>query len=172
MPEARWEDVRNYNQALLMAAQVRADLVDLLFRVWDESFGRAEPDRLGEDYFAYEDGDCSLADLWESKELERNYYRDNLSPSEDGRADVLGVGVPEKRSLGLYVVRYAESDEIAAPGAIAGTEGWKITHDATDGYAYLVNQSVDVRKFLNDPCPALTRFRNDARAVVDALRQD
>jgi len=171
MREVQWEEARNYNQALLMAAQVRADLVDLLFRVWDESFGQAEPDRLGEDLFHLNDEGHSLAGIWKWKELVRYYYRDQRPPSEERRSDQLGVMVSENRHLKLLVVRYEQDDDTADPGAIAGTEGWEITHYAQDGYDYLVNRSVDVRAFLDDPDTALALFRDDARAVVDALQQ-
>ena len=172
MPEVQWEEARNYNQALLMAAQVRADLVDLLFRVWNESFGKAEPYRLGEDCFEWGEGAYGLSDIWKVRELGRSYYRDQLPPGEEKRSDGLGVNVSENRYLRLFVVRYEQGDSVAEPGAIAGTAGWESTHYAAGGYDYLVNQSVDVRAFLDDPGPALARFRTDARAVVDALRQD
>ena len=172
MPEVQWEEAQNYNQALLMAAQVRADLLDLLFRVWDESFGQAEPDRLGKDLFHLNDKDHSLAGIWEWKELVRYYYRDQRPPSEEGPSDGLGVMVSETRHVRLLVVRYAIGDKVAAPGAITGTEGWEITRYATGNREYLVNQSVDVRAFLDDPCPALARFRDDARVMVDALRRN
>ena len=151
MPEVQWEEARNYNQALLMAAQVRTDLVDLLFRVWDESFGKAEPYRLGEDYFEWCEGAYSLSDIWKGKELGRFYYRDQLPPGEDKRSDGLGVNVSENRDLRLFVVRYEQGDSVAEPGAIAGTAGWESTHDATGGYDHLVNQSVDVRHFSTIP---------------------
>ena len=171
MPEVLWEEARSYNQALLMAAQVRADLVDLLFHVWEESFGQAEPDRLGEDYYGWEEGDYTLALIWKDKDLARYYYRDRLPPGEDGRSDQLGVMVSENRNLGLSVVRYAQGNDVAEPGAIARTEGWESTYDATDDYDYLVNQPVDIGESLDNPCPALARFRDEARAVVDALCQ-
>ena len=172
MPEVRWKEARNYNQALLMAAQVRTDLVDLLFSVWEESFGQAEPDELGEDYFGWTSGDYSLSGIWQRKELGRYYYRDQRPPSEDDRSENLGVQVLEKQKLQLFVQRFARGDTVAEPGAIAETEGWQIMHDDTGDFDYLVNQFVDVRIFLDDPCSTLARFQREASAVVDALRQD
>lgn len=172
MPEVGWQEARNYNQALLMAAQVRADLVDLLFGVWEESFGQAKPDRLGEDYYGWEEEDHPLATIWKNKTLVRYYYRDKRPPSADGRSEGLGVEVFGDQNLRPFVVRYAKGDTVAEPGAIAETEGWESTHQNLFDSAVLVNHSVDVRAFLHDPCPALVQFRKDAHAVVDALRQD
>ena len=74
-PQMGWDEARNYNQALLMAAQVRADLVDLLFRVWDATFGQANTLRLGVEYFdGQEDG--FPAAVWRERHVERYYYPD------------------------------------------------------------------------------------------------
>ena len=98
MPDTGWEEARNYNQALLMAAQVRADLADLLFRVWDASFGQANPSCLGEEYFNSEA--ASPAAIWRERYVERYYYRDGRPAEEDRRSDGLFVWPCHQRRQG------------------------------------------------------------------------
>ena len=50
-PEMNWMEARSYNKALLSAAQVRGDLIEFLFKVWEDSFGQADPGRLNGEIF-------------------------------------------------------------------------------------------------------------------------
>ena len=88
MPDCDWDEAQNYNQALLMAAQVRADYVGLLFKVWDATFGQSDPQRLMGEYFEYEK--LSPNQIWEveNKCLWRDYYR-NGDSAEGGQCDSL-----------------------------------------------------------------------------------
>ena len=175
MPEVRWwEEARNYNQALLMAAQVRADRADLLFRVWDTTFGQTTPSRLGEEYL-HSKG-ASPAAIWSEPSVERFYYRDRRPVEENGPSDGLFVWLvpPTRRTIALGVERYSDGDDIAElPANPADVpRGWHVTGDMDGGYYYFANNAVDMMEFLGDPCPALERFRRDAVEIVNFLTQN
>ena len=72
MPDCDWKEAKNYNQALLMAAQVRADYVALLFDIWDATFGSQSLDGLGHEYFDHEHLSPNL--IWSYQWLWRSYY--------------------------------------------------------------------------------------------------
>lgn len=164
-PEVKWEEARKYNQALLMAAQVRGDFVDFLFEVWNGSFGKAEPDRLRGEYLDCES--CSPAVLWEKGELARYYYR-NGNPDDDGPWDELGVSVDEVGDISLSVSRcnneesyYTLAEDMDLP------DGWKI--ESNEYGKFLVNESVNMKDLDHgDTCP-IKRFADDARRAVEFL---
>ena len=79
-PELSREEVKNYNQALLMAAQIRTDFVDLLFRVWDEIFGKIIT---GKEWFDYRHN------IWHEGYLAVSHYYGAVE--NGGRSDTLGV---------------------------------------------------------------------------------
>ncbi|MDE0270321.1 MAG: hypothetical protein OXP11_03855 [Gammaproteobacteria bacterium] len=83
MPDCDWEEAQNYNRALLMAAQVRADYMALLFDVWEATFGRSKPQRLGDQYFGHEYLSPKL--VWEYEWLWRSYYVDRVNASTSKR---------------------------------------------------------------------------------------
>ena len=175
MPEVLWEEARNYNQALLMAAQVRADRADLLFRVWDTTFGQTTPSRLGEEYLHLER--ATPAAIWSEACVERFYYRDRRPVEENGPSDGLFVWlVPRtRRTIALGVERYSKGDDIAElPANPADVpKGWHVTGDMDGGdYYHFANNAVDMMEFLGDPCPALKRFRRDAVEMVNFLTQN
>lgn len=163
MPNCDWEEAQNYNQALLMAAQVRADYVALLFKVWDATFGDAAPHRLlGED-FDYEGHSPRMC--WTDPWVYRGYYRDG-DPDEDGRRDDLRLDIT-KDYLELRVYRYNEGGELD----VAGTpklERWSTQEDDESG-PYLVNESVSPADFFAAPDAVIHRFAEDAANVVQAL---
>ena len=174
MLDSFWEEARNYNQAVLMAAQVRADLVDPLFRVWEATFGQANPARLGEDCINYEN--ASPATIWNERYVERFYYRDDRPKDEGGRCDDLFVWLvpPTMRTIALGVMRYSEDDSLVKLHANAAESlgGWHVAMEVNNDYNYFANRSVHMAQFLDDPCPALEGFRHDACEMVNFLLQN
>ena len=172
IPEVGWDEAWNYNQALLMAAQVRADLADLLFRVWDATFEQTNPAGLGEEYFNSDD--ASPAAIWRERYVERYYYRDDRPAEEDGRSDGLFVWLvpPTKKTISLGVERYVEGDDVAElpANAVDGLEGWHIA--VNDGDSYVSNQPVEIAQFLAHPSQTLEQFRRDAVEIVNFLMQN
>ena len=167
-PELDWGEARNYNRALLSAAQVRADFIEFLFSVWENSFGQAEPERLRGEYFEWYA--LNPREIWNNGELERCYYR-NGEPEMGGRSDTLGVALYEtNKLLYLYVGRYNEQEELVDLAETEMPEGWRIEH--FDGDGYLVNCSADILDLCEDSAKTIERFVQDARAVVGYLLEN
>ena len=167
MPECDWEEAQNYHQALLMAAQVRADYAALLFKVWDVSFGDAAPHRLlGED-FDY--GNHSPKMCWEDPSVYRSYYRDG-DPDEYGRYDDLYVHFNEDY-LELRVYRYNEDHELDVEG-MPKLERWSTQQEDDESGPYLVNDRVSRAEFFAQPDAVIHRFAEDAANVLQALLED
>ena len=164
MPNCDWEEAQNYNQALLMAAQVRADYAALLFKVWDATFGDAAPHRLLGEYFDYEGHSPKMC--WEDPGVYRAYYRDG-DPDEDGRHDDLCVYIT-KDSLELRVYRYNEDDELDVAG-MPKLERWSTQQEDDESGPYLVNESVSRAVFFAEPDAVIHRFAEDAANVLKAV---
>ncbi len=166
MPDCDWDEAQNYNQALLMAAQVRADYVGLLFKVWDTTFGQSDPQRLMGEYFEYEK--LSPNQIWgvENKCLWRDYYR-NGDSVEDGQCDSLHVRLTEA-SLELMVYRFNDDDELDHSGT-PKVEGWSTKHDDTWDGQYFANKSVSTEEFLNESEQVIDRFAEDADKIIQVL---
>lgn len=65
-----WKQAREFNRALLMAEMARTQVIDVLFELWEQTWGRHVPDVLG-DY--EEEGQPSLmpADVWREPGIDR-----------------------------------------------------------------------------------------------------
>ena len=166
-PEVSWKEARNYNKALLSAAQVRADFIGFLFSAWEKSFGRAEPERLGAEYFEYEL--YSPEKMWDNEEMTLCYYR-NGDPEDGGPSDTLGVTFDvTNKSLYLCVGRYDDQGALVNLLDAETPDGWRI--EELEGEDYLVNDSADILALCKDPTEILERFERDARAMVYYLLQ-
>lgn len=164
MPECDWEEAQNYNQALLMAAQVRADHFALLFKVWDTTFGGAAPHRLlGED-FDYESHSPEIC--WDQPWVTRRYYR-NGDPDENGQYDDLCVYFTNDY-LELRVCRYNEDDELVVDGT-PKLERWSTQQEEDESGPYLVNERVSRADFFAEPDAVIHRFAEDAANVIQSL---
>ena len=167
-PELGWNEARKYNQALLMAAQVRTDFIEFLFEVWDGSFGNAEPNRLQGEYFDFESS--SPAGIWDESELARYYYR-NGNPDDDGPSDELGVFIEEvgdEISLRLWVARYDnKNSNQTVPNGMDELDGWEV--EANGEGEYLVNKPISIMDLDCKDMRPIKRFAEDARRAVQFL---
>ena len=136
MPACDWEEAQTYNQALLMAAQVRTDYVALLFNVWEASFGKSDPKRLLGEYFDYTQ--LSPSEIWEARWMWRSYFRDD-DPDEGGRLDDLCVYMDEA-SLELRVYRYDVGGDLDY-SETPNLERWSTCTDDDEEVLYLANES-------------------------------
>ena len=167
-PKLSRKEAKNYNQALLMAAQVRADFVDLLFRVWDETFWKAKITRKDT---RKEWLDSSPNNIWDGGLGVSNYYG---AVKDGGQSDTLGVTMvstdDDTHIIYLYVYRFDRDDVLAArPACVpSGLEGWEITPGDDDDW-WFQNKSVDMVDFLENPGPPLDRFRREAVKMVEFL---
>ena len=164
-PEMDWQEARNYNKALLSAAQVRADFIDFLFKVWEETYGQAQPERLEGEYFDWEY--YNPKNIWISGEVARCYYRHGDADA-GGPYDVLGVDLDHKGLLRLTVGRFDENGDIIDLAGIDAPEGWEVQHFDGEG-DYLVNQVVNILNLCKDFTSGFKRFVREAQMIVDFL---
>ena len=163
MPDCDWDEAKNYNQALLMAAQVRADYVALLFDLWDATFGEKDPQRLKGECFDYDQ--LSPNSIWDERYLWRSYYRDDLD--EDGRWDDLSVYM-DKAKLELRVYRYDVNSGLDY-SETPNLERWSTEQDGSEHSPFLANKSVSTEEFLNEPKQVIDRFAEDADKIIQVL---
>lgn len=163
MIECDWSEARDYNQALLFAAQVRADLIELLFRIWENTFGTCGPEKLGEACFLSEA--ATPAYLWEERTVELSYYRDS-SPDDGGRSEALLVILSDAH-ICLWVFRFENEEEFAGLGGAQGVEGWQL--ETEERGSYLSNIPVKIVDMIADPDAIIKRFRDDAKRMIEAL---
>lgn len=166
MIECEWSEAREYNQALLFAAQVRADFVDMLYRVWEATFGMHSPNRLGDEFFDY--AALSPSGVWEEKCVEIDYYR-NKEKANEGRSDCLILMLVEE-GIGLYVYRFVDNENMLDPGTVANTEGWVVEAEGRGNI--LANSRVKMMDFIADPDQVVRRFSDDANRIIAALLKD
>lgn len=167
-PEVSWAEARNYNKALLSAAQVRGDFIEFLFKIWEESFGETNPGRLKGEFFEWKHS--KPAKIWTSGELTRTYYRSG-NPDNGGPSDVLGVWMDEKDRLRLTVNRYDEEEDALDLGEVDCPEGWKVEN--CDGVDYMTNEGSDIvelcRGGVSEMDAVRQRMAEEARRMVKYL---
>lgn len=162
-----WDEARDYNQALLMASQVRADFVDMLFWIWGETFDRAGVKKLGKQSFTAES--YSPAEMWEDKNLFSYFYRDGTL--DEGRNDELGV-VLENKNIFLWVARVNENDEYIALESVENADGWTKEYSTDDECNFMRSEKISLEKLLSDPETAIETLRVNAKNMIAALLKD
>ena len=162
MPESTWSEARDYNDALLMALQTRRDFVDLHFRIWEASFGKAGAWRLGEEYF---DWDYNPSCVWYNQYISCTIYPKRggygSRPSEEFYVTL------SDEMLVLSIYRWEDDYIRLSPSVLADVEGWQIRSDAE--YQWVENESVPLVAFFDNPDPIIQRFREEAGRAVVAL---
>ncbi|MCY3793937.1 MAG: hypothetical protein OXG51_06120 [Gammaproteobacteria bacterium] len=170
MPDLHWEEAQNYNQALLMAAQVRADYVALLFEVWNATFGTSVPQRIMDECFSFDHEDQPPSQIWESGFLYRSYYPDG-DPEEQGRHHDLCVCLRDA-NLELRCYQYDEDYTLIEPRT-PEVEGWSTTEpDDDEEGSCLTNEGVNLTDFLSDSDPVIERFAKDTDKIIEALLEN
>lgn len=162
LPESTWEEARSFNQALLMALQVRTDFVELLFDVWDLTFGASDLNALGEAFF---DWDYSPKFIWEDRYLSREFYR-NGSLDVDGPVDDLRVSFANSEVC-LQVWRYADNEWNVPATDFAGRANWTCRNEDDDEWAE--SPSHPFAKFVDNPETVLSALNVYASNAVNAL---
>ncbi|AKI01291.1 hypothetical protein IMCC20628_02593 [Hoeflea sp. IMCC20628] len=166
MIECDWSEAREYNQALLFAAQVRTDFVEMFYRVWEATFGVNNASRLGDGFFDY--SNSSPSDVWEHKCIEIDYYRDKNKKNE-GRSDCLILMLVDEE-ICLHVYRFLDNDSMVSLGAAADVEGWVVEQEGRGDI--LANSRVKMTDFIADPDQVIRRFSDDAKRIIEALLKD
>ena len=169
IPEMNWMETRNYDRALLSAAQVRADFIEFLFKIWEDSFGQADPGRLQGQIF--ESKFWTPEKIWKDKALGRTYYR-NGNPDNGGSSDVLGVWLDKRDRLRLSVNRYDEHEYPVDPSGFDCPKGWKAEN--CDGADFMGNKrSSSIVELCRGDASKMDEVRKDmatkARTMVEHL---
>lgn len=165
MPELNWEDARQYNQALLMAAQVRADFVEMHFSLWQETFGAAGASYLGYSYFEWDE---TPSHVWDECSLGNNFYREG-SPDDGGKSDCLYVSF-EDDFVKLRVYRYADDDTPTDFPEDPTIAGWQLKFD--DQHRFAQTKPVPINSFLKTPEDHVAEMKSAAVEMVKFLRDD
>ncbi len=166
IPDLDWEETQDYNKALLMTAQVRADYCAMLFRIWDATFGKCKVKGPRDHWYFYED-EHSPAKLWENSCCSRDIYR-NGDPDDDGPNDELYVNL-ENKKVELHVWRYKDDDNIYTSDKLPNVKSWKVKKDE-GGDAYLKTKNgVTIEEFILDPDPAIAALKKQAADMAAAL---
>ena len=164
MPGCNWEEAKNYNQALLMAAQVRTDYVALLFDVWEATFGKSKLQSLKGDELDHKL--LSPSGVWGNGWLWRA-YSPSCNSDESERSYELCVYVVED-NLELRVYRYDQDGKWDC-SETPKVERWLTRQDHNEEGPYLVNENVSLTDFVSEPDSAVERFAEDANNVVQML---
>ena len=163
MPEITWREAQDYNQAILMAAQVRADFAGFLFDLWDQTFGQVNPEQLGEEYF--ETTEHSPTAIWSSWQVCRSYYVGN---SEKGYDFI--VACPKVRNkFELQVWHWIGSEDSFDYSKLPELKLTDWSKENNEEGQYFANNSADIQDFFKDPNTILERLRRESVAVVNAI---
>jgi len=112
-PDLTWKHAQQYSRALLIAAQVRADFIELMFDVWERTFGeacRSEFPNYCENHWGRDVAFYGPEPVWNDGEIGRTYYRDNM-PEKGGRNEEFYVETPKQSTLCLRVYRFRDIDK-------------------------------------------------------------
>ncbi len=166
IPDLDWEETQDYNKALLMAAQVRADYCDMLFRIWDATFGKCKVKGTRDNWYLDED-EHSPAKLWENAYCGPYIYRDG-DPDDDGPNDELYVTL-ENKKVELHVWRDQKVGSYLSSDKLPIVKSWKVKKD-DDGDAYLKTKNgKTIEEFILDPDPAIAALKKQAADMAAAL---
>lgn len=160
-PEQTFEYIREYNRALLMAATVRADFIDMLFELWSRSFGVAGAvEHLDAEFFDTPPDEASPKGMWETSQLNRHFH---LSQA-DGIVCLTITGDREAKEI--YLELWIDDGDIDLETLHRAS--WKI--ESSDEADYLQSSPVAISKLINDPQSAIEELRVCANTLIDALR--
>ena len=171
-PEMEWEEARNYNQALLMAAQVRADHNEMLFDLWDATFGTvlSLPDRRFK--IEFESHYCTPDCMWQHGFTWRTMSRHGLQSTLLTAAYELTV-MHDDRMIMLSVAKWnAEKDGyqdfVFDPAQVGTGDRWKsVPDDENDVIAK--STAVELTEFFAKPEQHISELQAAAREMVDYL---
>jgi len=162
MPESDWEQARSYNQALLMAAQIRADYVELMFGLWEETFGNSAAESLGSPFFDWDEDPLST---WENDYLRHSFYRDG-TPQDEGKHEELYISF-EEEFVCLEVHRFLNNETPLDFSPKCGLSLWDLKSD--DGDIYARTERVPIKKFIANFDVEIAKLREAADEMVKYL---
>ena len=158
--------LKSLNEGVVLACQVRAEMVSFLAGIWETTFGHALQGRDLKETFPQE---CTISEIWTERhfwsyvangpDLERQHF--DLTVSIDDTA----------HSVTLYIWRY-DGDTVGkfSPRQKA-PEGWKLSRDDNDNPHLEVTSDVPILELLENPEESVARLRDCASTAVDFICQ-
>lgn len=171
-PEMTWDEARNYNQALLMAAQVRGDHNEMLFALWARTYGAALnlPNRKFD--VAFESDYCTPDVMWKNGFVWQTMSRHGLD--FDNSAETYELTIERKdRFIYLTVSKWnAEEDDYVDfafdPTKVGSERRW--TSFTDEGGAVTAKATpIELADFLIDPERHIPEMLRAAQDMVDYL---
>lgn len=158
-----WDQAREFARAKLMAQIVRADLIDLLFALWDEVWG-PHVRRLGREIGFDDVGQCSFMPgaTWNDRSLERNFeikefIRLSLAIYFDGEE-------PEFHTFACFSVD--KKSEFSIPQL----EQWERCKDNDD--CLVACERFALEKFGREFETCVATMKQQAAALIDRVAPD
>ncbi len=162
-PEFEFDHIRNYNQALLMAAKVRADFIDVLFELWNGTFGAASAAALfGEENLDPVSSESTPYAIWENSQINRHYF----GTQERGAACMTVTMDRWSRKVSLEL--WSDDDDFDVSSLSA--DDWDAK--TWDGNVYLRSTEVAISDLIADPHSTIEKLRGHAEAIVQALKNN
>lgn len=162
----------DYNRALHMAAQLRADYVEMLIMIWDETFGYALRQKPSLPHAAIDHINYKPVDIWSDQRFLQELY---LPVGAKGKSRVyeLRVDILDD-DLSLMVCLYdCDEDEyiklLGSSDEIGAGTNWRREDDEDDDSSYDQTQGVKMVEFIRNPDSHIASFRAAACEMIDYL---
>lgn len=171
-PSMTWDEAKNYNQALLMAAQVRTDHNEMLFALWVRTFGHALAGTQGQFQVEFEPDYCTPESIWDGGFVWQTMSRSGLQQQNLTQAFEMYVG-HQDHLIYLFVAKWdgklgGYDDFSFDPAAIgSGTKWTPFEDDEEDVVAR--TEPVLLGDFLNSPEKHIPEMRAAADEMVAYL---
>ncbi|WP_405405052.1 hypothetical protein [Paracoccus sp. Ld10] len=174
LPEMKWHEARNFNQAILMAAQARADHNEMLFEIWERTFGRALEQAAGEFEVDLEHDICTPDYMWNEGIVWQSMSRHGLLQPGLVQAFELYV-CAGLEGVYLLVAKWDGSQEAHGsfdfdPADIGDGSAWASMED-DDGDVVGQTPLVSLTDFMADPDQHIASMRDAAEDIVSYLEK-
>lgn len=169
-------DARSYNRALALAAQLRADYVEMLIDVWSMSFGKEiDSNFLGKFVLEYESEHCSINDIWERGNLYNVIFAERQKKSRKQDVFELYV-VADEGVIHLAVYKYSvEGEKYLDFEFSVDTDHdeifWEVQEDEDNSRKFMSSAGVSVAELIESPTNALAKLRQEAAAVLAIIAE-
>ncbi|MBL1430217.1 MAG: hypothetical protein COA60_001620 [Robiginitomaculum sp.] len=172
-PEMSWKEARQYNQALLMAAQVRADFAEMLFAIWEATFGEyADEGKLGKEKLIDKNDfrNISPQDIWSHGWIELDF--ESKREPENSSNGFLVSAEDDKLEIQFYQYENDEEKSVVEDGTTGELASWEQKIDKEEPeYKYLqIKHSVSIAAFFADTDQAIEEWKKAAADLLKVIK--
>ena len=164
-------EARAYNRALALAAQLRADYVEMLFNVWSTTFGRELEEKYSGKFIVdYESEYRAINVIWGNDDVYNVIFAKRLRNS--GKEEVFALYVEaDEGIIHIKVWKYSRKDEVYLGfefSTDADQDGilWEVQEDEDDNTKFMSSAGVSIAELIGSPITALVKLRQEAAAVL------